>query len=149
MLNLYFEIKIMAKIVTQNPQSFESFSFKTLTQCISSIHSTLQTSAVNAVNRYATIRNWLIGRYIIEYEQRGNDRAQYGARLLPNIVGRLKIKVINVTLLQNAIHQPIKVEGDVEVAVSNRIPRNGFVKLESKRFQDLQKWDQILFCNSC
>jgi hypothetical protein len=41
----------MAKIVTHNPQTFESFSFETLTQCISTIHSALQTSAVNAVNR--------------------------------------------------------------------------------------------------
>ncbi|MDE7376616.1 MAG: hypothetical protein K2N16_07190, partial [Muribaculaceae bacterium] len=68
----------MAKIVTHTPQTFENFSFETLTQCISTIHSVLRHSAVNAVNRYATIRNWLIGRYLIEYEQCGNDRAQYG-----------------------------------------------------------------------
>ena len=92
----------MAKIVAHNPKSFMSFSFEDLSQCISSIHSVLQTSAVNAINRFATIRNWLIGRYIVEYEQCGNDRAQYGARLLPRIVARLKIKGINVTLLQNS-----------------------------------------------
>ena len=92
----------MAKIVTHNPQSSESFSFEALSQCISSIHSALQTSAVNAINRFATIRNWLIGRYIVEYEQCGNDRAQYGARLLASIVARVKIKGINVTLLQNS-----------------------------------------------
>ncbi len=92
----------MAKIVTHNPQTFESLSFETLSQCISTIHSALQTSAVNAINRFATIRNWLVGRYIVEYEQCGNDRAQYGARLLPSIVARVKIKGINVTLLQNS-----------------------------------------------
>lgn len=92
----------MAKIVTHNPQSFESFSFEALSQCISSIHFALQSSVVNAINRFATIRNWLIGRYIVEYEQCGNDRAQYGARLLPSIVARVKIKGINVTLLQNS-----------------------------------------------
>ncbi len=92
----------MAKIVTHNPQSFVSFSFETLTQCISTIHSALQTSAVNAINRYATIRNWLIGRYIVEYEQYGNDRAQYGAKLLPKIVGSVKIRGVNTTLLANA-----------------------------------------------
>lgn len=88
----------MAKIVTHNPHTFESFNFETLTQCIYTIHSALQTSAVNAVNRYATIRNWLIGSYIVEYKQSGNDRAQYGTRLLSNIVTRVKIKGINVTL---------------------------------------------------
>ena len=92
----------MAKIVTHTPTSFESFSFEALSQCISSIHSALQTSAVNAINRFATIRNWLIGRYIVEYEQCGNDRAQYGSRLLPSIVDRVKIKGINITLLQNS-----------------------------------------------
>lgn len=39
---------------------------------ISLIHSALQTSVVNAVNRFATIRNRLIGRYIVEYEKCGN-----------------------------------------------------------------------------
>lgn len=92
----------MTKIITHSPHTFECFSFDTLTQCISTIHSALQTSAVNAVNRYATIRNWLIGRYLVEYEQCGNDRAQYGAKLLPKIVSRVKIRGINTTLLANA-----------------------------------------------
>ncbi len=92
----------MENIINHTSHSLESFSFEALTRCISTIHSSLQTSAVNAVNRFATIRNWLIGRYIVEYEQCGNDRAQYGARLLPNIVARVKIKGINITLLQNS-----------------------------------------------
>lgn len=92
----------MDNIINHNSHSLEGFSFETLSQCISTIHSVLQTSAVNAVNRFATIRNWLIGRYIVEYEQCGNDRAQYGARLLPNIVSRVKIKGINTSLLANA-----------------------------------------------
>ena len=92
----------MDNIINHTSHSLESFSFEALTQCISTLHSTLQTSAVNAVNRFATIRNWLIGRYIVEYEQCGNDRAQYGAKLLPNIVVRVKIKGINATLLANA-----------------------------------------------
>ncbi len=57
----------MARIVTHTPKTFESFNFETLSQCISTIHSALQTSAVKAVNRYASIRNWLIGRYLVEY----------------------------------------------------------------------------------
>ncbi len=100
----------MKKIIAHTPNTFESFSFETLTHCISTIHSALQTSAVNAVNRYATIRNWLIGRYLVEYEQCGNDRAQYGAKLLPKIVSSVKIRGINATLLANArnfyLHYP-------------------------------------------
>ena len=92
----------MDNIINHSSHSLDSFSFEALTRCISSIHSALQTSAVNAVNRFATIRNWLIGRYIVEYEQCGNDRAQYGARLLSNLVEQLKISGLNVTLLKNA-----------------------------------------------
>lgn len=92
----------MDNIINHTSHSLESFSFVALTRCISTIHSALQTSAVNAVNRFATIRNWLIGRYIVEYEQCGNDRAQYGAKLLPNLVEQLKITGLNVTLLKNA-----------------------------------------------
>lgn len=92
----------MDNIINHTSHSLESFSFEALTQCISTIHSALQTSAVNAVNRFATIRNWLIGRYIVEYEQYGNDRAQYGAKLLLNLVKQLNISGINTTLLKNA-----------------------------------------------
>ena len=90
----------MAKIVTYD--SLKNFNFEALTQCISNIHYALQSSAVNAINRFATIRNWLIGCYIVEYEQCGNDRAQYGAKLLQNISDRLNLSGINTTLLKNA-----------------------------------------------
>ncbi|MCC8039375.1 MAG: PDDEXK nuclease domain-containing protein [Bacteroidales bacterium] len=92
----------MDKIVSRNPSALGDFNFDALTQCISTIHSALQSSAANAVNRFATIRNWLIGRYIVEYEQNGNDRAQYGARLLPNIVEKVRIRGINTTMLAHA-----------------------------------------------
>lgn len=92
----------MAQLISHISPSLESFSFQALAQCISSVHSALQSSAVNAVNRFATVRNWLIGGYIVEYEQCGNDRAQYGTKLLPNIVARVGIRGINTTLLANA-----------------------------------------------
>ncbi len=92
----------MDNIINYTSHSLESFSFESLARCISTIHSALQTSAINAVNRFATIRNWLIGRYLVEYEQCGNDRAQYGTKLLPNLVNRLNISGINETLLKNA-----------------------------------------------
>ena len=33
------------------------------------------------VNTALTLRNWIIGYYIVEYEQEGHDRAKYGQRL--------------------------------------------------------------------
>ncbi len=37
-----------------------------------------------------TLRNWLIGYHIFEYEQHGSDRAQYGARLLETLAQDLR-----------------------------------------------------------
>ena len=44
------------------------------------------------VNIALTLRNWLIGFYIFEYEQRGNDRAAYGQQLYSEIAKRLNQK---------------------------------------------------------
>jgi predicted nuclease of restriction endonuclease-like (RecB) superfamily len=60
-------------------------NFDTLVSSIQQLHNQLQQSAVNAVNQMLTIRNWLIGYYIVEFEQNGKDRAQYGKSLLKSI----------------------------------------------------------------
>ena len=56
---------------------------------IQQLHKQLQQSAVNAVNQMLTIRNWLIGYYIVEFEQNGKDRAKYGISLLKSIAENL------------------------------------------------------------
>ena len=38
--------------------------------------------AAAVVNQSLVIRNWIVGAYIVEFEQNGGDRAKYGARLL-------------------------------------------------------------------
>ena len=52
---------------------------------IQSLDGALKQEASKAVNRLLTIRNWLIGYYIVEYEKKGEDRAKYGETLLQNI----------------------------------------------------------------
>ena len=64
--------------------------FKQLVNSITVVHKQLQQQAVNAVNRLLTFRNWLIGFYIVEYEQNGNDRAKYGTQLLSNLALEFK-----------------------------------------------------------
>ncbi|MGA9777799.1 MAG: PDDEXK nuclease domain-containing protein [Verrucomicrobiia bacterium] len=57
-------------------------------QLIKAIDSTsrqLLGRAAAAVNQSLVIRNWLIGAYIVEFEQCGEDRAKYGARLLERL----------------------------------------------------------------
>ncbi len=63
--------------------------FEQLVFTIQQTHDTLQESAVKAINKHLTIRNWLIGLYIIEFEQNGEDRAKYGEKLLQKLAARL------------------------------------------------------------
>lgn len=44
------------------------------------------------INTSLTLRNWVVGMYLFEYEQKGLDRAQYGDRLYSEISERLKKK---------------------------------------------------------
>jgi predicted nuclease of restriction endonuclease-like (RecB) superfamily len=44
------------------------------------------------VNTALTLRNWIIGFYISEYEQSGKDRAEYGKKLFKAIESNLKQK---------------------------------------------------------
>ena len=77
-------------------------SFDVLTRAIVTTHRSLQDIAVRAVNRMATLRNWLIGFYIVEYEQRGEDRAKYGDRLLQQLEAKAGVTGLNVTLFKYA-----------------------------------------------
>ena len=52
--------------------------FEALVKHIGTIQQTLQAQASHAVNLALTTRNWLMGYYIVEFEQNGEDRATYG-----------------------------------------------------------------------
>ena len=40
----------------------------------------LQQNATKAVNINLTLRNWIVGFFIIEFEQNGKDKSVYGDR---------------------------------------------------------------------
>ena len=69
--------------------------FEALVKHISTIQNTLQAQAAHAVNLALTSRNWLMGCYIVEFEQNGEDRAAYGEQLLKRLEQRLKTKGLN------------------------------------------------------
>lgn len=50
-------------------------TFTSLVEFIQNLHDELSAQASRAVNLSLTLRNWLIGYYIAEYEQNGMDRA--------------------------------------------------------------------------
>jgi predicted nuclease of restriction endonuclease-like (RecB) superfamily len=64
-------------------------NFEQLVVQIRSIHDQLAVQASRAVNLGLTLRNWLIGCHIQEFELRGEDRSQYGERLFNNLADRL------------------------------------------------------------
>ena len=67
-------------------------NFEALAKQIGTIQHTLQAQAAHAVNLALTARNWLIGYYIVEFEQNGEDRAAYGEQLLKKLESRLNTK---------------------------------------------------------
>lgn len=64
-------------------------SFEHLVSAIGQAHAELAAQASRAVNTSLTLRNWLIGLHIAEYEQQGTDRAQYGDKLIERLSDRL------------------------------------------------------------
>ncbi len=78
-----------------------SFSFDHLSDVVLRLHDSAYSSAVKAINRFSTVRNYIIGYYIVEYEQHGSDRAKYGDRLLKRLAEKVNKRGINETLLKN------------------------------------------------
>lgn len=70
-------------------------NFESLVNHISVIQDTLQAQAAHSVNLALTSRNWLIGCYIVEFEQHGEDRAAYGEQLLKKLEKRINTKGLN------------------------------------------------------
>ena len=74
---------------------FVTRDFEALVKHINTIQNTLQAQAAHAVNLALTSRNWLMGCYIVEFEQNGEDHAAYGEQLLKKLEQRLNTKGLN------------------------------------------------------
>ena len=74
----------------------QEWNFQKLVGVIQEVHEELAAQAGRAVNISLTLRNWLVGCYIIEYELCGADRARYGDNLLTELAKRLtELKIGN------------------------------------------------------
>ena len=63
--------------------------FAALVDSIRQVHQHCAAQASRAINVSLTLRNWVIGWYVREYEQQGADRAKYGAALVDKLAERL------------------------------------------------------------
>lgn len=77
----------MKRKVAKKPAS--EGDFESLVVSIVQIHQQAREFAVKAVNVGLTLRNWLIGNRIVEFEQQGRDRALYGESLMESLSQRL------------------------------------------------------------
>src|SRR5882724_7653951 len=61
-----------------------------LVDAIANANQSFLTLVKRQVNTSLTLRNWVIGYYIFEYEQAGQDRAQYGEQVLKKLAEKLR-----------------------------------------------------------
>ena len=66
--------------------------YNDLLETISSTLQSAKENAVKAINTELVKANWEIGKNIVEYEQLGNEKAEYGSALLTNLANDLKVK---------------------------------------------------------
>jgi len=78
-------------MIAEHPRT----DFNTLVSTIRQVHKHLSERASRAVNISLTLRNWLIGAYIAEFELNGEDRAAYGEGLLVKLAVTLKKKKVS------------------------------------------------------
>ena len=81
-------------------QMAQNNDFDGLVAHIQQTQDVLQNNARLVINRHVTSKAWLTGYYIVEYEQKGADRAKYGEQLLKSLSERLGKKKYSVTTLK-------------------------------------------------
>jgi len=67
-------------------------NFDQLITSLRELDTSLKKRAIKVVNVGLSARNWLVGAYVVEFEQVGEDRADYGESLIPSIAKKLALK---------------------------------------------------------
>ena len=134
----YTEEPDLSEIPVVPPDS-DNLSFESLVGRINQIQDTLQAQAAHAVNLSLTARNWLVGYYIVEFEQHGEDRAKYGDKLLRQLSKSLNRRGLGERRLYEyrLTYQAYPQLGSV---VADYILRNGqdvFLRLPTAKLQSI------------
>ena len=74
------------------PTVLSSAEYQQLVDRISTVWDSAKNKAIQNVNAQLIEANWLTGQQIVEFEQQGNVRAQYGKQLLVNLAKDLTTK---------------------------------------------------------
>jgi len=73
-------------------KEISDFTYNHLIEKIGNTIDSARERAYVAVRTEIVVSNWQIGQYIVEFEQEGKDRAQYGKQLLTQLAKDLKIR---------------------------------------------------------
>ena len=73
----------------------KDMDFDKLYKSVAKLDEAFEDNTAQAINRNITARNWLIGFYIVHYEQKGQDRAKYGEKTLQTLAERLNKKSLS------------------------------------------------------
>ena len=113
-------------------------NFESLVGRINLIQDALQAQAAHAVNLSLTARNWLVGYYIVEYEQHGEDRAKYGEKLINKLSQRISRKGFEPRRLREyrQLYVVYPIMG-VEIAKYIQVNQPLLLKLESSILRSL------------
>ncbi len=84
-------------------QQTDKKNYEILLERISEVYTKGRNNAAVAVNQYLVETYWNIGQYIVEFEQEGNLRAEYGKELLPKLSKDLSLTLGKGFSLSNLI----------------------------------------------
>jgi predicted nuclease of restriction endonuclease-like (RecB) superfamily len=79
-------------------------NFLSLLTNIRTLHTASQAATARSIDQLLTLRSWLIGAWIVEYEQHGEDRAGYGVGLIDRLseeLGKSGMQGVSVRNLKN------------------------------------------------
>lgn len=131
-------------------QMSQNNDFDGLVAHIQQTQDVLQNNARLVINRHVTAKAWLTGYYIVEYEQKGADRAKYGEQLLKKLAEKLKDKKTfsyrtlrlyrQFYLVYNRLGLPIKKYLCGNLSIGQSV----IAKLKSSQNEGLIIWQSVI-----
>jgi len=116
----------------------KNMTFDQLADHIVLVNQGLREQAAHAVNCMLTARNWFIGYYIVEFEQHGADRAQYGEELLKRLAKRINQRGLEWRRLYECrTFYSVYPQLQSEIINYLQSQRGGYVSQRNKKLQPL------------
>ncbi len=75
-------------------------NFTQLITDLRDLDGSLKSHVKQSANIGLTLRNWFVGAYIVEFEQNGDERAEYGTNLIKEVAKNLQVSGLHPTNLE-------------------------------------------------